>query len=144
MQRKTPLVRTGFNRQSGLFSSLTTKTPLQRVAIKKRARRPKAGDDKRMRDACRNEPCYLRFPGICLCRDPEETIVPAHRNEGKGEGLKNPDELTLPACFWCHYEYDQGKLFMRPYKRERWDAGYVEWKPVRARKMGLVEEVCNQ
>ena len=139
LQRRTGLTRTGFARKpKSPFSSLANaKTTLQRTAIKKRARKPKPGDDKRMRDACREEPCYLRFPGICPCRYPEETIVAAHRNQDKGEGLKNPDRLTLPACFWCHYEYDQGKRFLRPYKRERWDAGFVEWEPVRAGKLGI-------
>lgn len=138
LQSKTPLRPTAFKRKPGSpFSSLANRsTTLQRSAMKKRARRPKAGDDKAMRDACRNEPCYLRLPGVCRCLDSDDTVVPAHRNEGKGEGLKNPDAWTVPACFPCHYEYDQGKRFLREYKREAWNQAFARWEPVRARKMG--------
>ncbi|MFM0306256.1 DUF1364 family protein [Paraburkholderia sp. RL17-383-BIF-A] len=108
---------------------------LVRTAFKRKARKPKAGDDKRMRAACRDEPCYLRIPGVCTS-DPR-TSVPAHRNEGKGMGLKTPDVFTVPACPTCHAEYDQGKRFLREHKRALWNAAYARWEPVRAVKLGL-------
>nr|WP_284507125.1 nuclease domain-containing protein [Caballeronia sp. ATUFL_M2_KS44] len=113
-------------------------TALRRTELKRRARKVKTGDDKRMRDACRGEPCYLRIPGACAS-DPT-TSVPAHRNEGKGMGLKTPDVFTVPACPACHYEYDQGKRFLREHKRALWNAAYERWEPARAAKIGLKEE----
>jgi hypothetical protein len=91
-------------------------------------------------EACRGERCFLRIPGICRLLDPDETCVPAHRNEGKGIGLKVPNILTCPACYACHAEFDQGRRFTREQKRELWNAGYAEWEPVRARKLGIEEQ----
>lgn len=54
--------------------------------------------------------------------------------------MKVSNELTLPACYYCHTEYDQGRRFTREEKREMWNDAYEEWKLVRARKMGLVEQ----
>jgi hypothetical protein len=137
MQRRAPLARTAFKRKpASPFSTLATaKTSSQRTAMKKRARRPKAGDDKAMRDACKGEPCYLRIVGICESN--AKTSVPAHRNEGKGMGLKTADVFTVPACPVCHHEYDQGKRFLRSVKREIWNAAFARWEPVRAGKMGI-------
>lgn len=144
MKRSTPLRRTGFKRKPhSPFSSLASaKTALQRSAMKKRARRPKAGDDKVMRDACRDEPCYLRIAGICESNP--KTSVPAHRNEGKGMGLKTADVLTVPACAACHHEYDQGKRFLREQKRDMWNAAFARWQPERAAKLDLKGETCDQ
>jgi hypothetical protein len=140
LQRKTPLKSSGFKRKPGAqFSTLANRaTALRRTEMKKRARKPKAGDDKKIRDACRDEPCYLRIPGVCTS-DPK-TSVPAHRNEGKGMGLKTADVFTVPACQTCHHEYDQGKRFEREFKRALWNAAYARWLPARAAKMGLKEE----
>jgi hypothetical protein len=144
MKRSAPMKRTGFARKpDSPFSSFANRsTALRRTAMKKRARKPKAGDDKRMRDACRDEPCFLRIPGVCTS-DPKKS-APAHRNEGKGMGLKTPDVFTVPACPTCHHEYDQGKRFVREHKRVLWNAAYEYWEPVRARKMGITEGECSQ
>jgi hypothetical protein len=110
-----------------------------RATLKSRPKRVTVAEGAKYLAACRNERCYLQIPGLCRLRDPDETCVPAHRNEGKGTGLKVSNELTLPACFWCHAEYDSGKRFVREEKRALWNAGYAEWEPVRARKMGICE-----
>ncbi|SDR52825.1 nuclease domain-containing protein [Paraburkholderia tuberum] len=139
MKRTTPLARTGFKRKvPGVFKAQldrTTQTLMRKVAIKRKPRKPKSGDDKRMRDACRDEPCYLRIPGVCTS-DPRKS-APAHRNEGKGMGLKTADYFTVPACPTCHYEYDQGKRFLRDHKRSLWNMAFARWEPMRATKMGL-------
>ncbi|MFM0218260.1 nuclease domain-containing protein [Paraburkholderia caledonica] len=138
MKRGKPLARTGFKRKEpGAFKAQLDRNTqtLVRSTFKRKARKPKAGDDKRMRDACRDEPCYLRIPGVCTS-DPRKS-VPAHRNEGKGMGLKTADVFTVPACPTCHSEYDQGKRFLREHKRALWNAAYTRWQPVRAAKMGL-------
>lgn len=133
LQRKTPLKRSA-------FKTADKATALRRSAIKARVKRPTVAEGSKYLAACRNERCYLQIPGVCRLRDPDETCVPAHRNEGKGMGLKVSNELTCPACYWCHAEYDQGKLFAREYKRELWNNAYAEWVPVRNRKMGIEQQ----
>lgn len=138
MQRKTPLKSSGFKRKSPFANTANRATAEMRSEKKRRASKRKSGEDKRMRDACREEPCYLRIPGVCTS-DPK-TSVPAHRNEGKGMGLKTPDVFTVPGCPTCHHEYDQGKRFERERKRALWNAAYERWEPIRAEKLGLKEE----
>ncbi|BBP95949.1 hypothetical protein BSFA1_10780 [Burkholderia sp. SFA1] len=137
MKRSTPLARKTPMKRSP-FKTADRSTSLRRTEMKKRARKPKVGDDKLMRDACRDEPCYLRIPGVCMSNP--KTSVPAHRNEGKGMGLKTPDVFTVPGCPTCHHEYDQGKRFLREHKRALWSAAYARWEPARAAKLGLKEE----
>ncbi|WP_454760642.1 hypothetical protein [Caulobacter segnis] len=55
----------------------------------------------------------------------EGDVVPAHRNEGKGMGLKNPDFMWAALCtLKCHYELDQGNKWSREEKRAFWNAAY--------------------
>lgn len=49
----------------------------------------------------------------------------AHRNEGKGMGLKTPDCWTAALCVRCHYEIDQGRTLTRAERRERMDAAIL-------------------
>lgn len=121
LRRKTPLAR--------------GTSQLRRTAMKKRAPKKRPGHDKRMLDACRDQHCYLAIPGVC--RGDTATVVPAHRNEGKGVGLKVPDALTVPACMACHCEYDQGKRFTREEKRELFNAAYRRWAAYREQHCGL-------
>lgn len=60
--------------------------------------------------------------GVCGVDD--GTVVAAHRNEGKGMGLKVSDALVIPLCFTCHRELDQGKD-SREHKRDRWNRAYI-------------------
>ncbi len=130
--------RSGFIRKADSpFSSFANaKTALRRTEMKKRARKkPTVADGSKYLEACRGEECYLQIVGVC--NGDWTTCVPAHRNEGKGMGLKVSSELTAPACYACHAEYDQGKRFVREEKREIWNQGYSKWQPVRARKMQI-------
>lgn len=44
------------------------------------------------------------------CRHPNDgTIVAAHRNEGKGMGIKAPDWAIAFLCHDCHHYIDEGK-----------------------------------
>ncbi|MEM5384157.1 hypothetical protein VSR68_11265 [Paraburkholderia phymatum] len=131
--RTKPMARGSWSRKDSPLPD----TLLRRSRIKSRPKRVTVRGGSKYLAACKNETCFLRLPGVCPLRDPEETIVPAHRNEGKGTGMKVANELTLPACFWCHVEYDQGKRFAREEKRGFWNAGYERWEPVRAAKMGI-------
>ncbi len=55
----------------------------------------------------------------------EGDVVPAHRNEGKGMGLKNPDFMWAALCnLKCHYELDQGNKMDRDEKRAFWMKAY--------------------
>lgn len=122
LQRKTPL-----HAKKPMARGSTT---LTRSTIKKRAPKKRPGHNQAMLDACRGQHCYLRLPrGVC--RDDVATTVPAHENQGKGMGLKVPDERTVPACYWCHYEYDQGKLFTREEKRAFFIAAHQRWAAYR-------------
>ena len=124
LSRSTALKRSPF--------STANRKPMSRgTQMKKQARRKKSGDDKRMRDACRGQPCWMRIPGVCCGRD--DTVVPAHRNQGKGMGLKVADVFTVPACQDCHAEYDQGNRFLREEKRSMWDETYSRWSAYRDR-----------
>lgn len=137
LQRKTPLQRGSW--KSSPTDTKDWRTELRanpkRSTLKSKPKRPTVAEGSKYLEACRGEPCYLRIAGVC--NGDWTTCVPAHRNEGKGMGLKVPNYLTIPACYACHAEYDQGKRFIRDQKRNMWNDAYVEWQPVRARKMNL-------
>ena len=50
----------------------------------------------------RNIPCQH-------CGIQSETVCAAHRNEGKGMGIKVSDALVAALCYECHYTLDMGK-----------------------------------
>lgn len=126
MKRSTPLVaHAPMSRGTSV---------LKRSEIKRRRRKVRPGHDQKMLDACKAEPCWLLMPRVqCASR---ASVVPAHRNEGKGMGLKTPDAQSLPACFACHFAYDQGNQHTRDEKRSAFNTGFAGWAPYRAKKMG--------
>lgn len=63
-------------------------------------------------DLCRNRPC-------ANCGAQDGTIVPAHRNEGKGMGIKTHDAYCCPLCMSCHHAYDNGPASLDE-KRQLW------------------------
>lgn len=62
-----------------------------------------------------------------------ETTVAAHKNEGKGKGLKRHDFETVWACEPCHTWYDQGGAPLAE-KRRAFNAAHerqvAEWKRI--------------
>lgn len=58
-------------------------------------------------------------------------------------GLKAKHEFTVPGCAACHRWIDQSGA-PRELKFSVWDRAYEEWEPVRARKMGLVENLESE
>jgi hypothetical protein len=62
----------------------------------------------------------------------------AHRNEGKGMGLKVDDCWTAALCPQCHSEIDQGKDMSRAERREAIDRAILLTLQQLARK-GLVK-----
>lgn len=57
-----------------------------------------------------------------FCGQPSQA---AHRNEGKGKGLKTDDSLTAALCPPCHGEIDQGKNMLRETRRSEIDRAIV-------------------
>ena len=49
----------------------------------------------------------------------------AHRNQGKGMGMKVSDALTAAICPSCHHEIDNGTTLTRDERRERMDRAIV-------------------
>ena len=60
--------------------------------------------------------------GACGATGPSQT---AHRNEGKGMGLKVSDALCAALCPACHYELDQGKSMSKQERRDFWNRAYI-------------------
>lgn len=73
---------------------------------------------KKILETMRELPC-----GHCGVND--GTVVAAHRNEGKGYGIKVSDALVAPLCFGCHRELDQGKDMTREQRRDFWNRAYI-------------------
>lgn len=59
-----------------------------------------------------------------LCHREGQTQA-AHRNEGKGMGLKTDDALTAALCTTCHSAIDQGPDFSRDERRRRLDVAIL-------------------
>ena len=49
----------------------------------------------------------------------------AHRNEGKGMGIKTSDALVAALCFECHAELDNGKSMTKVERRDFWNRVYI-------------------
>ncbi|MFJ2989914.1 nuclease domain-containing protein [Collimonas sp. NPDC087041] len=57
----------------------------------------------KIRASARDQECTLRFPGVCNYRT--DTTVLCHSNlleDGKGYGIKAPDEKGAYGCCRCH------------------------------------------
>lgn len=49
----------------------------------------------------------------------------AHRNQGKGAGMKTDDCWTAALCVECHSEIDQGRDMSRQERREAMDTAIL-------------------
>ena len=70
----------------------------------------------------------------CGC---ENRTQAAHRNLGKGMGLKVDDCLTAALCFDCHAAMDSGLTWTRQERREQLDAAVLKTL-VQLARLGLV------
>lgn len=52
-------------------------------------------------------------------------VQAAHRNEGKGVGIKVDDSLTAALCVECHARIDNGKDMSRDERRSEMDRAIV-------------------
>lgn len=75
--------------------------------------------DTKLLEACRLIPCQH-------CGAEDGTVVAAHRNQGKGMGLKVSDTLVASLCFRCHIELDQGARLTKEERRELWNAAHLK------------------
>lgn len=80
-----------------------------RVAVPKHVRH----ESEAWRRAVAALPCVL-----CGCEGQTQC---AHRNEGKGMGLKTDDAMTAALCLTCHADIDQGPDLSRDDRRSRMD-----------------------
>ena len=55
----------------------------------------------------------------------EGSTQAAHRNEGKGMGLKTDDVATAALCFHCHTLIDNGGTMEREERRSEMDRAIV-------------------
>ena len=72
---------------------------------------------KRWLQAVAELPCVICFR--------EGATQAAHRNEGKGMGIKTDDCLTAALCVECHADIDQGAILTRQERRERMDTAIL-------------------
>ena len=75
--------------------------------------------NKKLLETCRQLPCQN-------CGIEDGTVCAAHRNEGKGMGVKVSDALVAALCHRCHHELDNGKLLSREARREMWNQAYIK------------------
>ena len=101
-----PMKRSGFKPTAVQMkrSGFTWKRPekMKRTRMKSR-RKPMT----KIQASARGEACTIRLPGICMNRT--ETTVLCHSNQhsdGKGMGLKAPDQCAAYGCFECHAVVD--------------------------------------
>ena len=59
------------------------------------------------------------------CGRLSESVCAAHRNEGKGMGMKVSDALVAALCHICHTELDNGKTLSREDRRAMWNRAYI-------------------
>lgn len=67
--------------------------------------------------------CVAQLKRCVLCG--EHGVQVAHRNEGKGKGVKTDDCLTAALCPGCHGEIDQGRHLTRAMRRTLLDRAIV-------------------
>ncbi len=59
----------------------------------------------------------VREMGFCIRCGSTDSLECAHRDEGKGMGMKASDALTCLLCRACHYALGNGKDLDRDTKR---------------------------
>jgi hypothetical protein len=76
--------------------------------------------NKKLLEAVREAPCMM-------CGAQDGTICAAHSNQlrdGKGKALKAHDYRIAALCSICHHQIDQGFLWSKEEKREKWEEAH--------------------
>lgn len=68
----------------------------------------------------------VRLVPCSVCNREDGTVVAAHRNEGKGMGIKVSDALVAALCYQCHTTLDQGSDMTREERRQFWNGAYIK------------------
>lgn len=68
----------------------------------------------------------VRDIGRCVLCGSTEGIQVAHRNKGKGMGIKTSDALTACLCHKCHFEIDNGKDLSKAERHALMDEAIVK------------------
>lgn len=68
----------------------------------------------------------VRSIGQCVLCGSTEGIQAAHRNKGKGMGIKTSDALTACLCHKCHFEIDNGKDLSKAERHALMDEAIVK------------------
>jgi hypothetical protein len=95
-----PMRRTAMSH--GLTGMLSSSS-FQRSAKQKKPIKARHKPLTKIRASARDQECTLRFPGVCNYRT--DTTVLCHSNlleDGKGYGIKAPDEKGAYGCCRCH------------------------------------------
>jgi len=117
---------------------LTRSTPLVAKAPMKRSRKGPA----RRTLAVRSEAwldCVRQIP--CCVRCGHFGVEAAHRDFGKGMGMKTDDAATAALCPGCHTDLGNGKLYSRDERRAGMDKAIVDTiiELARTGKIGVLE-----
>jgi hypothetical protein len=67
----------------------------------------------------------VRSIGRCVLCGSVDGIQAAHRNEGKGMGMKTPDCATACLCHKCHAEIDNGGSYTKAERHAFMDRAIV-------------------
>ncbi len=120
--RKAP-ARTERTDRSAEFASVVIERPRAVMAQAIDRERPVTApkDDRHSSEAWRRAVAELP----CVLCGREGDTQAAHRNEGKGMGLKTDDALTAALCTTCHSAIDQGPDYSRDERRRRIDAAIL-------------------
>ena len=83
--------------------------------------------NRKLLDLVRELPCC--YPHEWDIKGPacQGAVEPAHSNQqrdGKGQGIKSHDFRVAAICHCAHAELDQGRLFGKEGRRERWDEAH--------------------
>ena len=76
--------------------------------------------NKKLLETVSESPCQM-------CGAKDGTVVAAHSNQlrdGKGRSLKAHDYRIAALCSICHHQIDQGFLFDRKEKQEKWEQAH--------------------
>lgn len=131
-----PMQRSAWGSTSKAAAKQMARSPMKRTS--RRKHKIAGHHDRKLLDACRGEPCYLRVPGLCALDPQDPTVVDCHGNwadTGKGLGLKAADRFSVPGCGRCHYWLDFGTTASREEKRAVFFDALARWEPVRNQKM---------
>lgn len=75
--------------------------------------------NKKLLETLRELPCMN-------CGQIDGTVCAAHRNQGKGMGMKVSDALVAAMCHRCHTELDNGNSYSRDERRDCWNQAYIK------------------